>query len=96
MYYILIENKPVLTYDFHAWVFWMNHNNRVIKHTNLPDGICVTTMFLGIDNGWSNDQPILFETLIFGGEHNDFCERYSDYEMALSGHERAIEMIFEV
>lgn len=34
--------------------------------------------------------------MIFGGEHDRYTRRYSTWKEAEAGHERAIELIFEV
>lgn len=51
----------------------------------------VSTVWLGIDLGyWGWGPPIIFETMIFGGEHDSWCERYATKEAALAGHERVV------
>lgn len=35
-----------------------------------------------------------FETMIFGGEHDQYQERYSTWDEAEAGHKRAIELVF--
>jgi len=51
-------------------------------------GASVSTVWLGSDHNWSDDKgpPIIFETMIFGGPHDDFCERYSTEGQARAGH----------
>ena len=36
------------------------------------------------------NRPILFETMIFGGEHDQYQERYATREEAVEGHARAV------
>ena len=38
-------------------------------------------------------KPILWETMIFGGEHNEYQGRYTTYEDAIEGHKKAIELV---
>jgi len=36
--------------------------------------------------------PVLWETMIFGGAHDMYQERYASHEAALAGHARALEL----
>lgn len=58
------------------------------------DGVTVSTVFLGLDHnfGWEGP-PILWETMIFGGEHDQYQERYSSADEAEIGHERALALV---
>ena len=38
-------------------------------------------------------EPILWETMIFGGEHDQYQERYTNRHAALAGHDRAVAMV---
>ena len=55
----------------------------------------VSTVWVGIDMGYRNDPPVIFETMIFGGEHDQFCERYCTKESALAGHDRIVTALRE-
>ena len=60
------------------------------------DGVSVSTVWLGLDHNYSlTGPPLIFETMIFGGEHAEYQERYSTKEEALAGHERAYRLAFE-
>lgn len=52
----------------------------------------VSTVFLGIDHNWGRGPPVLWETMIFGGPHDEFQERYSSHESAVAGHARAVRI----
>lgn len=57
----------------------------------------VSTVFLGIDHGFSllNDHvPVLFETMIFGGPHDQDMFRCCTYEEALRQHSKAHRLAF--
>ena len=55
------------------------------------DGIEISTVWLGIDHGFSDQgPPIIFETMIFGGEYDQHCWRYPTKEPALAGHVRIV------
>lgn len=61
------------------------------KHNRLA-GIRVSTVFLGVDHNFFGDgrRPIVFETMIFGGPHDGYQERYATWEEAEVGHRRAL------
>ena len=44
----------------------------------------------------SECDPILFETMIFGGEHHEYQERYTTWDEAIKGHKEAVALVFEV
>ena len=46
-----------------------DETKRVAK-TDLDDGVQVSTVFLTIDHNWGSGQPILFESMVFGGDHD--------------------------
>lgn len=58
--------------------------------------IAVSTVFLGLDHNYrisksqKDAEPILFETMIFGGPLDGEMWRYSTYAQAERGHEEAV------
>jgi len=92
--YILDENgNPVLETDLMKWGAWMEHRNlRSIASDTLPDGTLVSTIFLGFDHSWDAPPPVLWETMVFGGEHDQFQDRYSSLEDAKAGHAAALAL----
>lgn len=96
--YILEGKTPVLCNDLTTWGEWMQKAERHVANDYLPDGVHVSTVFLGLDHGFhptDGGTPILFETMIFGGEHDQYQERYATWEEAEEGHKRAVAMCFE-
>lgn len=59
------------------------------------DGQRVSTVFLSLDHNWSEGEPLLFETMIFGGPYDTYMERYSTYDQAKEGHERIVNCLKE-
>lgn len=94
--YKLNGKIPVQVDDIIEWAEWYGTADRVVKKTELPNGVRVSTVFLGTDHSFYGGTPILFETMIFGGENDEYQERYATWEEAEAGHERAISMVFEV
>jgi hypothetical protein len=84
--YILRDGEPVVTDNLREWgEFYQNNDNRRVAWTE-HGGVRVSTVFLGLDHGW-NGTPLLFETMVFGGELNEETDRYSTLEEAQAGHE---------
>jgi len=95
--YILEARKPVKVDDIRKWGTWFAlDTNRRVAQTNVTSKIRVSTVFLGIDHGYDEDVPILFETMIFGGEHDEYQERYTTWEEAEIGHAKAVKMCKEL
>lgn len=46
----------------------------------------VSTVFLGLDHGGGLGGPVLYETMVFGGELDGEQERYRTRAEALAGH----------
>lgn len=53
----------------------------------------VSTVFLCLDHRIGPGAPLLFETMIFGGEHDGYTDRYSTWEEAEDGHKRALALV---
>lgn len=56
----------------------------------------VSTVFLGFNHSFSNGPPILFETMVFGGEHDSYQNRYVTLEEARLGHNHVIENVLQI
>ena len=95
--YILDKNnKPILEPDLVKWGKWFeNHENRIVKQEDV-NGCHVSTVFLGLDHSWDESgPPILWETMIFGGKHDEYQQRYNTYNGALLGHKYAVQLAME-
>lgn len=64
------------------------------------EGYFISTVFLGINHGWGNGPPLLFETMIFDQnvEPNKcwqeiYTDRYSTFQQAEAGHIEAVEWL---
>ena len=88
--YILNGHNPVKV-DLMAWAKWFETADRKVARTLLPEGVKVSTVFLGIDHNFGDKgPPILFETMIFGGSLDEEMDRYSTWEEAEAGHKRMV------
>ena len=61
----------------------------------------ISTVFLHFDHGlnFGGDttihEPVLFESMIFGGEHDEYQRRYCTYDEALEGHNNLVKALEE-
>jgi hypothetical protein len=83
--YTLMGKTPVPATDLIEWARWLETADRTVRQDQIGE-VKVSTVFLGLDHNWSDGPPILFETMVFGGEHDGECERYSTWEEAEAGH----------
>lgn len=60
-----------------------------VAHDTVGDAE-VSTVWLGLNHAWDDGPPLIFETMVFGGEHSDWQDRYSTEAEALAGHQRVV------
>lgn len=92
MYYILDGHNPVKV-DVVEWSQWFSTADRTVARLTVDD-ISVLTVFLGLDHSLDSRPPGLFETVVFGGKHDGFMERYATWEEAEQGHKKIVEMVW--
>ena len=92
MNYILENQIPIPEPDVIKWAKWFEKSSRQIKRDKI-NNIIISTVFLGIDHRFGQGEPLLFETMIFGGKHDEFQERYSTWNEAIKGHEIAVKLV---
>ena len=94
-YYILDGETPIPLSDY-EWEEWRGVRRHIIRNTDLLGGE-VSTIFLGINHNYAEpSDPILFETMVFGGDLDGTQERYRTYEEAIAGHAEMIEKVERV
>lgn len=86
------EGNPQPEPDLFKWAEWTERADRHVAFDDLPGDVQVSTIFLGLDHGFGSAVPVLWETMIFGGEHDLYQERYTSREEALVGHAEAVEL----
>lgn len=90
--YILdADGKPVLCEDLMTWSKWFETADRNIAKTEIGD-VSISTVFLGLNHSFNDGPPIVFETMVFGGEHDGEMQRYVTKEQALAGHDKMVQM----
>lgn len=93
MYTLDDHGRPVACADALTWAKWMQTADRHVAQ-DMDEGdesgarTRVSTIFLGIDHGYSNDlPPLLWETMVFGGVLDRTQDRYCSLEEAIAGHQ---------
>ena len=89
-HYVLDENRVAHATSLVNYVAW----TRTIEcqfdvgKDDLDDAH-VSTVFLGLDHNWAfpGEPRALFETMIFGGEFDQWQRRYATWDEARAGHE---------
>lgn len=89
--YILDGHTPVPVASILEWGQWFEKANRVVAKDKV-NGVEVSTVFLGLDHQWGDGPPLLFETMIFGGPHDEDQWRYSTWDEAVTGHVAALKL----
>lgn len=91
-HYILDEKGEPKVVDLMTWARWFERGiGRLVGQSPLGEKGSVSTVFLGLDHRFGNDgPPILWETMIFGGPHDGYQERYSSKADAVAGHAKAV------
>jgi hypothetical protein len=92
-YFILDADKtPVHTDDVLVWGRYFESADRIVAKTEIGEAQ-ISTVFLGLDHNWGEGPPLLFETMIFGGSHDEYQERCSTWEEAEAMHETACALV---
>src|SRR5687767_6834588 len=91
MSYFDQQGKP-LSREAGAALFSDERNaERVVARDQVGEAD-VSTVHLVIDHGFGG-VPLIFETMIFGGDHDGFQDRYSTRQEAEAGHRRVVERL---
>lgn len=92
--YYVLDGTKAIPCDAWTWVrFFEDISVRRVAETKRGD-ILVSTVFLGLDHSFGDGPPLIFETMIFGGEHDEYQERCSTYEQAEQMHAKAVKLAF--
>lgn len=109
-YWILNEHKEcVKVKDVLTWgKYFENQKRRIVMQENLTvrsnkwsvwevkRKYWISTVFLGIDHQWGTGPPLLFETMVFTGDdedYEDYTERCSTWKEAIQQHKKVLNEI---
>jgi hypothetical protein len=71
------------------WARAFGANDRQVDNDFIGD-MQVSTVWLGLDHQFGEGPPLIFETMVFGGPHDQYTERYSTEDEARRGHKRIV------
>jgi hypothetical protein len=100
MHYIL-EGKIAKPVDILTWMMWYEKADRTVARTEVGN-VIISTIFLGLDAALllgSDDSfedgyaPLLFETMVLGGEMDGYKIRCATWETAEELHEKTVEEV---
>lgn len=86
------DGEP-LTFDQYRKTLDAKGRNKRVGWTDIKSDVSVSTVWLGLDHGWSGGEPLIFETMIFGGDHDGWMQRYSSEEAAMRGHLQVVDAL---
>lgn len=77
-YILNADGEPMAESDLYTWGKWLqNAKNKVVKKEDIGDSK-VSTVFLGLDHSFGeSSEPVLWETMVFGGNMDQSQERCS-------------------
>ena len=91
------DGNPVEVDDVLEWGRWYTRERRRVARDIV--GIYeVSTVFLGIDHGWGDGPPVLWETMIFTSQPDEldqFQQRYTSLSEAAHTHEVIVQGLRE-
>ena len=67
-YYKLIDKKLVRNED----ALTQSSQQIVARDIDIENNVEISTVFLYFDHNHGKDKPLFFETMVFGGEHNEY------------------------
>jgi hypothetical protein len=84
------QGNPIDTFE---WSRLRKNGGFIVKKTKVGD-VEVSTVWLGLDHGYGEGhKPVIFETLVFGGEFGGDGDRYCTEDEANAGHERWVAAV---
>lgn len=94
LHYMLDDDGNVVqTTSLEEWGRWFEKADRRILVDEVRQSQ-ISTVFLSVDHSFDEgEEPVLWETMIFGGPFDEFQWRYYSREDAIAGHERIKKMV---
>ena len=86
------DGKTPVPVELMAWAEWFKQADRTVTKTDVGE-VQISTVFLGLNHAFGDGPPLLFETMIFGGEHDEYCEGCSTWDQAVEQHETALNLV---
>jgi hypothetical protein len=84
-----LDGNPIGLWE---WLALFHSAERIIARDRVDDDVEVSTVWLGMDYAFGKGTPLIFETMIFGGPHDEWQWRYPNRDAALAGHDQAVAL----
>jgi hypothetical protein len=95
--FILEQGEVKSVTDIFVWAAWFEKADKFEERRvafSTIGTVKVSTVFLGLDHGFGmTEEPVLWETMVFGGYYDQTCERYTSKAAAQEGHERICQLV---
>lgn len=92
--YLLEGTIVVPCDDLIEWATKLETMEKQLALTVLDSGT-VSTIFIGIDMNYSEQNPRVFETMIFYKDDCNVLNRYQTWDEAMQGHAEAVKQLIE-
>lgn len=92
-HYVLNEDHTVREVGLMEWAVAFEDMSKRRVALDKVGRASVSTVFLGLDHSFGEGPPLIFETLISGGAHDQDMWRYSTWDEAVAGHEKAVSLV---
>lgn len=98
MYWVLNdEGEPVAVESVQEWSTWFSTGDRRHVAEDTVGDVRVSTVFLGLDHNFTgNGKPVLWESMVFGGELDQEQWRYDSLQAAMDGHGELLRKVLAV
>ena len=95
--YTLDADNNVVPATMEEYIEIWNSPRHIIGKTKPVPGVEVSTVFLALDHSFSNGahEPLVFETMVFGGDLDGEVERCCTYAQAKNMHTRWVRRVIE-
>ncbi len=92
-FFKLNDDHTTSPLSFDEYFAWNKGEVIVVGKQKIGKDVKVSTVFLGLNHSYREDEePLLFETMVFGGEHDQYMVRCSTWEGAVNWHKDTVEM----
>jgi hypothetical protein len=88
------DGRPMSMDEFSARLMDMAYKH--VAATAIGDDVEVSTVWLGVDHNFTRTgPPLIFETMVFGGDMDGCGERWPNAEAARAGHDQWVARVRE-
>lgn len=88
----ILDGKTPVPANLRTWIRWFETADRHVAQDQIGD-VRISTVFLGLDHQFDDGPPLIFETMIFGGEHDQYQTRASTWDEAEAQHAEAVAKV---